>query len=57
MVTNEEVKDNGSGWDPTGGVEVVGRRRVRDHAWRATTETRKENTAPQTVVRHGRSAS
>ena len=36
MVTNEEVKYNGSGWDPTGGVEVVGRRRVRDHAWRAT---------------------
>ena len=30
---------------------------VRDHAWRATTETRRQNSAAQAVVRHGRSAS
>ena len=30
--------------------------RVRDHAWRATTETRKQNSAAHTVVRHGRPA-
>ena len=31
--------------------------RVQDHAWRATTETRRQNTAAQAVVRHGRPAS
>ena len=30
--------------------------RVRDHVWRATTETRKQNSAAHTVVRHGRPA-
>ena len=30
--------------------------RVRDHVWRATTETRKQNSAAQAVVRHGRPA-
>ena len=31
--------------------------RVRDHALRATTETRRQNTASQAVVCHGRPAS
>ena len=31
--------------------------RVRDHAWRATTETRRQNSAAQAVVRHGKAAS
>ena len=31
--------------------------RVRDHAWRATTDTRRQNSAAQAVVRHGKPAS
>ena len=29
---------------------------LRDHAWRANTETRRQNSAAQAVVRHGRPA-